>query len=292
MKTRGKHRLLRHLPRVALGSFSLLAALYLGLSPRFAPRVYARRLFKPYRYPEGSWDVLEIEGVPRQDCYFRTADGSILHAWYFENIKAKQTIIFSHGNTGNLTGRLNMVRLLLRAGASVFIYDYRGYGRSKGAPSIHGICQDGVAAFDYLRDRQNVPTDDIILYGESLGTAVTCEIAAERDAAGVILQSGFSSLKKIGEEQMPLIKLYPRFLFPRPILDAAARMAERKGYPLLIIHGEKDQVVPFAHAQEVFAGASEPKHFVQLPDCAHSDIWCNSPEMFVESVRKFLQELV
>lgn len=291
METAVKKVLFKNLPKIAFGSASVLAALYLGLSPRLSPRLYASRLFRPYVFPEGMWDTLDIEGVPREDCYFHTVDGSLLNGWYFDTPGAQKTILFSHGNTGNLTGRLNLVKLLIESGAAVFIYDYRGYGKSKGVPTVRGICEDGVIAFDYLTQQRGLKASKIVLYGESLGTAVACEIAAERSAAGVILQSGFSSLKKIGQQTIPITKIYPQILFPKPLLDAAERMAARKDVPLLLIHGHKDQVVPFEHAEEIFARAAEPKRFVQLPDCSHSDIWCNAPEEFVSAVREFLREL-
>lgn len=290
MDTVVKKGLLRNLPKLAFGSAGVLAALYIGLSPRLAPRLYASRLFRPYAYPEGMWDTLEMQGVPREDCYFTAVDGSRLHGWFFDTPNAKKTILFSHGNTGNLTGRLNLVDLLIQAGAAVLIYDYRGYGRSQGSSTVRSICEDGVIAFDYLTKR-NIQPSNIVLYGESLGTAVACEIAAERPCSAVILQSGFASLKKIGQETMPITKIYPQMLFPKPLLDAAERMAARKNYPLLVIHGHKDQVVPFAHAEEIFAKASEPKRFVQLPECAHSDIWCTAPDTFIQSVREFIDEL-
>ncbi len=286
-----KKGLLQNLPKLALGSASLLAALYLGLSPRLSPTLYTRRLFRPYAFPEGTWDVVEVNGVPRQDCYFRGANGAQLHGWFFDKPGAKKTIMFSHGNTGNLTGRLNIVRLLLETGSSVFIYDYRGYGRSQGIPTVEGICKDGVLAFDYLIGEHGHKPTDIVLYGESLGTAVSCEIAAERSCSALVLQSGFSSLRKIGQQTFPFMKIYPQMLFPKPFLNAAERVASRTGYPLLIIHGSKDQVVPFSHAEEVYAAASEPKRFVHLPDCAHSDIWCTSPEKFVSSLIEFIDEL-
>lgn len=291
MDTAVKKGLLRHLPKLAFGSVSALAALYFGLSPRLAPRLYSSRLFRPYRYPEGSWDIQELAGVKREDVFFPTVDGSRLHGWFFDTPGARKTILFSHGNTGNLSGRQNYLLLLIESGASVFIYDYRGYGRSEGEPTIRGICEDGVVAFDYLVKTRGLRHQDVVLYGESLGTAVSCEIGAERKCGGIILQSGFSSLQKIGNDTMPFTKIYPRMLFPKPLLNSADRMAARNGYPLLVIHGNKDQVVPFAHAEELFERASEPKRFVQLPDCAHSDIWCNSPEMYVEAVREFVCEL-
>ncbi len=286
-----KKGLLRNLPKLALGSASLLAALYVGLSPRLSPGLYTGRLFRPYAFPEGTWDVLEVNGIARQDCYFSGPGSPQLHGWFFDKPGAKKTIMFSHGNTGNLTGRLNLVRLLLETGSSVFIYDYSGYGRSKGVPTIQGICKDGVVAFDYLIQERGLKPTDIVLYGESLGTAVSCEIAAERSCSGLVLQSGFSSLRKIGQETVPIMKIYPQVLFPKPFLNAVERVASRTGYPLLIIHGSKDQVVPFSHAEEVYAAASEPKRFVQLPDCAHSDIWCTSPETFVSELKEFIEEL-
>lgn len=291
METAVRKGLIKNLPKIAFGSASLLAALYLGLSPRLAPKLYASRLFRPYVFPEGMWDTLDIDGVPREDVYFNTVDGSRLNGWFFDTPGATKTILFSHGNTGNLTGRLNLVKLLIDAGAAVFIYDYRGYGKSKGVPTVRGICEDGVVAFDYLVRQRGIKPTEIVLYGESLGTAVTCEIAAERTPAGVILQSGFSSLKKIGQQTIPITKIYPQMLFPKPLLDSAERMAAKKDYPLLLIHGHKDQTVPFEHAEEIFERAAEPKRFVQLPHCAHSDIWCNAPEEFVASVKQFLEEL-
>jgi fermentation-respiration switch protein FrsA (DUF1100 family) len=132
---------------------------------------------------------------------------------------------------------------------------------------------------------------DIVLYGESLGTSVACEIGAERPCCAIILQSGFSSLKKIGEDQIPFTKIYPQVLFPKPLLNAAERMAARQGYPLLVIHGVKDAVVPFSHAEEVFARATEPKRFVQLAECAHSDIWCTAPDDYIRAVKDFIADL-
>lgn len=279
----------KNLPKIAAGSASLLAALYFAFSPRLAPALYARRMFRPHAYPEGDWNVAEIGGLLPQDSYFRGADGSRLHGWYFYNPSASQVILFSHGNTGNITGRQNLVRLLLQTGASVFIYDYRGYGKSEGLPSVRGIVEDGVAAFDHLVNGKGFRPSQIVIYGESLGTAVTAELAEERACAGVILQSGFSSLRKIGYERMPITRIYPTMLFPHPLLDSAGKMA-RVDKPLLVIHGKLDTVVPFAHAEEVFERARGIKTFVSL-DAAHSDLWSAAPDTYVDGVRKFLLSL-
>lgn len=290
METSVNSSILRKLPRLALGSASLLAALYVGLSPRVAQNLYLRRLFRPYPFPEGSWDIREIGGIERQDCWFRAVDGSRLHGWLFEVPGAERVILFSHGNTGNITGRLSGIAQMLRAGASVFIYDFRGYGRSKGRPSVRGICEDGVMAFDYLLKERNYRPSQIVLYGESLGTAVAADTAAQRPCAGIILQSGFTSLRSIGIKAMPLTKIYPNFMFPSPRLDSAQLM-ERNKRPLLVIHGVKDAVVPFSHGEELFLRATEPKTFVTLPECAHSDICAVAPDKYMQAIRDFLQSL-
>lgn len=283
--------LLKNLPTIAFGSASILAAIYLGLSPRLMPALYNRRLFRPFPYPEGDWDVDEVEGIKKIDAYFRATDGSRAHGWLFLQPTADQIILFSHGNTGNITSRIRSLELLLRAGASVFLYDYRGYGRSEGRPTVRAICEDGVAAFDFLVAEHGFKPSQIVVYGESLGCAVASEIAAERPVAGIILQSGFTSLRRIGTEAIPLTKIYPPFLFPQPQLDNVRRMAVKQRKPLLIIHGCKDQTVPFSHGEELFLHATEPKQFVKLPDAAHSDIWAVAPDAFVDAVRTFLQSV-
>jgi uncharacterized protein len=282
--------LVRNLPKLVAGSASVLAALYLVLSPRLSPNLYTKKLFGPEKYPEGDWSIKEIGGRPIQDCFFRAVDGSMLHGWFFENPDASHVIMFSHGNRGNITCRQNLVRLLLEAGASVFVYDYRGYGRSEGEPTVHGICEDGLMAFDYLVRGQGFRPSQIVIYGESLGTAVTSEVAAERPCAGIILQSGFSSLRKIGIQMVPITRIYPPALYPKPLLDSASRMAVEKK-PLLVIHGVKDQTVPFDHGEEVFNNAAEPKTFLRLSEAAHTDIWSTNADAYVNGVRNWLATL-
>jgi uncharacterized protein len=288
MQRPGKFNFLRSLPKIAVGSASLLAALYVGCSPRVAPALYMSRLFRPTKYPEGEWEVEHLEGISRQDVHFFAADGSRLHGWFMHQPEAEYVVLFSHGNRGNLTGRLNIVTLLLRSNVSVLLYDYRGYGKSEGKPSVAGVCQDGIAAFDYLIREKGYKASQILLYGESLGTAIASEIAAARPCAGIILQSGFTSLRDIGAEHFPVTKVYPRFLFPEHLLDNLAHVENNKR-PLLIIHGHKDKVVPFKHAQMIYERAAEPKVFVELPECAHNDIWSVSPDVFVNAINGFLE---
>lgn len=281
-----KQNLIGALPKLALGSASLLAA-YFFFSPRVAKGLYNAMLFRPFKYPEGDYESGHIGGVRYEDVFFKSKDGTELHAWYFAQKGATFTILMSHGNTGNIAGRPKLLEALLKTGANMLVYDYRGYGRSKGSPSVAGVIEDGCAAFDYLVEERKIPANTIVLYGESLGAAITCQISAKRKAQGMILQSGFASLPKIGRQHVPLMNLYPAVLFPQPLLDNVSVL--RNGHPpLLIVHGHKDSVVPFLHGKELFTAASGKKFLVDFPEGEHSDIPIIATERFVDSMKEFL----
>jgi fermentation-respiration switch protein FrsA (DUF1100 family) len=273
-----------------LGDAITLGLLYLGFSPRVAVPLYRPVLFHPTKFPEGNYDVASLESVTRTEANFTSADGTRLHGWLFRNPSAKRTILFHHGNAANLTTRLAMIELQLRAGLSVFIYDYRGFGRSEGLPDLRGICDDGCAAFDYLVKNENISPNQIINYGESLGTGVACQVSKTRPGAGLILQSGFSSLRKIGAEVVPLLRIYPKELFPQPVLDNL-EVVRQKHPPLLILHGTQDTVVPYPHGQEMFSQASEPKTFVEFANSNHNDLALEEPERYLQSIHQFLESI-
>ncbi|MBX9686552.1 MAG: alpha/beta hydrolase, partial [Candidatus Obscuribacterales bacterium] len=245
---------LKGIPAMALGSASLLAAVYIGFAPRVAKGLYTSMLFHPYQFPEGDYNIKEIAGLEFEDVYFKASDGTLLHGWYFHQSGSKYTVLMSHGNTGNIAGRPRLLESILKAGVSMFAYDYRGFGRSQGAPSVEGVIDDACAAFDFLVEKRGCSPENIVVYGESLGAAVTCQLTLKRRSRGMILQSGFASITKISKHHIPLMHLYPAVLFPQPLLDSVAVL--RKGHPpLLIVHGHKDSVVPFSHGEELFASA-------------------------------------
>lgn len=269
------------------------ALIFTGLSPRFAKPLYRPLLFRPAKYPEGNYQIEQVQavsGLEPEDIYFTSSDGTKLHGWYFANPSANKALLFHHGNAGNATTRLGLIQLQVAAGLSVFIYDYRGYGRSEGLPDPAGICRDGCAAFDFLIDTKNFAPSNIVNYGESLGAAVACQVSRQNPGAGLILQSGFCSLRKIGTEVAPWIAVFPGFLFPRPPLDNVA-ILEKAHPPLMILHGMKDQVVPFHHGQELARQASEPKRFVQFPDADHSDIFMVDPAGYKLALEEFMSSL-
>jgi fermentation-respiration switch protein FrsA (DUF1100 family) len=275
---------------IIFASLLVLVTAYLLLSPRLSERLYHRELFNPLAYPAGNYNDNALEGIKAKDVFFQAEDGTKLHGWYFERAGASRTILLFHGNTGNLGDLQTLLCLLLRTGCSVFAFDYRGFGRSEGKPSVATICQDGLAAYDYLINQEDVPLQDVVLYGESLGASVAVQVSRARPCAAIITQSAFSSLRRAAREAVFLLGLYPQFLFPPPYLNTLAVLKEEHS-PLLILHGEKDPEISITHAEELYKYASEPKTLVRLPNTAHSDIADADAELFVKTIKKFLSSL-
>ncbi|HEY9867785.1 MAG TPA: alpha/beta hydrolase [Candidatus Obscuribacterales bacterium] len=276
--------------RRLLSPVAALGALYVALSPRVFVSLYGSMLFKPDRFPAGNYECDSLNGLTRKEVFFPAPDGRQLHGWLFRREDTRWVILFNHGNAGNLTYRLGLVKLLIEAGGSVFLYDYRGYGLSEGSPSLKSVCEDGLAAYDYLVTEQQFAPEDVVIYGESLGCGVACHTSRYRGSAGLILQSAFTSLSRIGKHVLPLLRIYPEWLFPRPELNNLVALQGRHP-PLLIFHGKLDTLVPFSHAEELYAQASEPKTLVPLPTTGHNDISGTEPELFKASLSKFLRSL-
>lgn len=267
-----------------------IGALYAVLSPRYNLGLYRNMIFHPYPYEPGLDQPPPIENAEVEELYLALKSGKKIHCWFYRLRNARKVILFSHGNAGNLSSRNSIVNLLAKTGASIFIYDYEGFGKSEGLPTIDGICENGLAAFDYLTDVEKVRSEDIIVYGESLGTGVAMYVADMRPAGGVILQSGFSSLRTIAQEIFPFIRAFPSFLFPAQQLDTL-KLSKKPHPPLLIVHGKRDEVVPYSHAVRLFREAAEPKQLLTLPNSGHVDISSTAPTEFLRTVSDFLGSL-
>jgi uncharacterized protein len=239
-------------------------------------------------------------GVKGQDQFFKAEDGSLLHGWYFNKPGNRLTVIFHHGNAANITYRLYIAEYLLNSGINVFLYDYRGYGKSSGVPRVAYLVPDGTTAFDHLTKTLHVDPKTVINYGESIGTGVACQVAAQRPSAGLILQSAIGSLPMMAHKHfdvvrggngllkycaIPLLVLVPDFLLPDPKLNNVEQI-KLVHAPVIIIHGMKDATAPYEHAQIVFANANEPKKFVALPHGSHNDV-AEDSQLFKSSVEEF-----
>jgi hypothetical protein len=241
-------------------------------------------MFHPEKYPAGPWHLQEHFAA--EDVWLTTADGVRIHGWKLRSRPgARWVTLYLHGNAGNLAHRVDHMEMIPEAGSDLFIIDYRGYGRSEGKPTELGIYVDADAAYEYLVEA-GYRSEQLIIYGESLGTAVAVDLAARRDCAGVVLEAPFPSAAAVASRVLPL--LGP--LAARGRLETARKL-ERVKAPILIIHGTRDQVIDYALGQEVFEAAREPKQFWSVEGAHHSDILEIAGERYIARLREFLDQL-
>jgi uncharacterized protein len=222
-------------------------------------------------------------GLRFRDVAFTAADGVALHGWLIAG-RTPTTLLYSHGNGGNIGDRVTIARLFVeQLGVGVFMYDYRGYGRSQGAPSEAGLVADALAARAALI-REGIPPEHIVYFGRSLGAAVTVALAIAHPPRGVVLESPFTSVRAMGNAVLP----GAGYLF-RTRWDSLAKIGRLRA-PLLVIHGESDEVVPFAQGRALFEAAPEPKTFVTLRGSRHYDLEAAWPDYWA-SWRQFLASL-
>jgi fermentation-respiration switch protein FrsA (DUF1100 family) len=250
--------------------------------------IYDKFLFYPSSVVQAP---AQIAGAECQIMTIKEADGTEISCWYYKKPSDNGLMLVSHGNAGNLSHRSQLAaHLMLDSNCSVLLYDYQGYGNSQGKPSVKGILKDGLAAFDFSVDKLGYAPSKIIVYGESLGCAVTCAIASERKPEGMILQSGFRSLPTIARDIFGPLKLMPGFCFPEPKLDNE-KLLKGEHAPLLILHGRDDEVIPFSHGEALYRSASQPKTFVPLEHSRHNDTFVADQETFDRSIADFVKTL-
>lgn len=200
-----------------------------------------------------------------------TPDGARVLAWYGKARPGKPTILYFHGNGGSLLERAERVRRFMGEGWGVYMMTYRGYGGSTGSPSEVANVADARLAYGALV-LEGVEPAMIIVYGESLGTGVAARIAVERPAAGVVLEAPFTSVADVGTRAYPYL---PVRLFLRDRYETSAYVGQIRT-PLLILHGERDRIIPVEMGHELFRLANEPKQLATFPNGGHSDIYVNS----------------
>jgi len=222
-------------------------------------------IFFPAKYPIGDWQPV---GLEFEDAWFPAADGTKLHGWYVPVVNPRAVVLFAHGNTGNLSHRIDALFHFQRElGATIMIFDYRGYGRSEGSPNEQGVLADARAARAWLAKRTDVPDGDIVLLGESLGGGVMVDLAANDGARGLILENTFSSMPDVAAYHY---RWLPVRLLMRTRLDSLSKIAQYHG-PLLMCHGDADTIIPIKLARKLFERANEPKQFVVVAGGDHND---------------------
>ncbi len=252
-------------------------------SSKQSPSLDELLLFFPSKFPKGNWAPRNLR---YQDINFDSKDGTHLHGWYCPSKSPRATILIAHGNAGNVTSRANWLSYLQsRAGVSAFVFDYRGYGRSEGVPTVEGVLQDGRAARAKLCELAEIKPSEMILMGESLGGAIVVQLAADSAPRGLVLQSTFSSLRGIAKVHYPNLA----WLVPEAKLNSIATIKSYEG-PLLQSHGTTDRTIPYANGKALFLAANKPKTLITIKNRDHDDWMTNEYlrklDAFIDSIGK------
>jgi len=254
-------------------------------------------------------------GLAFDDAYFTAGDGVRLHGWFVpgaggtaeqssigtelrseavplfqgSNVPAAlggATWLWFHGNAGNISDRLENLRLLHdELGVNVFIFDYRGYGRSEGSPSEQGTYRDAEAALAYALSRPDVDAERIVYFGRSLGSAVAVELATRRPPFALILESPFTSMADLARQHY---RFLPATGLIRTKYDSLSKIGSVRA-PLLVLHGDQDDIVPFEAGKRLFEAASEPKRFYTIRGAGHNDTYVAGGREYFRALREFVE---
>ena len=259
-------------------SWLIAAAFVIGLLYFFANRA----VYYPFKYPKGYWDRQGKLGV--SDAWMEASDRVRLHGWWAECEGSPLVTLFLHGNAGNITYRAARIEEIVAAGSSVLMLDFRGYGKSSGRPTERGLYRDSEAGFEYLLGK-NYRAEQIILHGESLGSAVAIDLASRRRCAALILEAPFTSASDVAATVVPfvgrwLVRSYNSF-----------SKIGRISAPKLFMQGDRDEVIPLRLGQRLFAAAQARKTFWVIPGAAHNDILETAGGEYRRRLRAFYQSL-
>ncbi|MGH2699492.1 MAG: alpha/beta hydrolase [Actinomycetota bacterium] len=225
-------------------------------------------------------------GLEFEDVTFDTEDGLSLHGWWVPGGERSATLLWFHGNAGNLSDRVGLLELLHHElDIGVFVFDYRGYGSSEGKPSEEGLYADARTALEATEARAGVRPEEIVLFGQSLGAAVAVELASAHPVRGVVLEAAFTSIPEMARHHYGYLPVWP---FLKTGFDSETRIA-RIDAPLLMLHGENDDIVPIDMGRRVYDAANEPKKFSLVEGAGHNDVYLTAD--YITTLRGFLEAL-
>ncbi len=240
-------------------------------------------MYKPVREMPYTPDEL---GLNFEDVLFKTEDGLELNGWFVPADNTQTTVLFCHGNGGNLMFYLDSINFLRSLNLNCFIFDYRGFGNSAGRTTEQGTYLDAEAAYNWLTKQKHISPDNIIIFGRSLGGSIAAYLAGKVRARALVLESSFTSYVDIGREFYPYmpVKWFAKFSYNT--IDYVRMVT----CPVMVVHSQNDELIPFMFGQELYAAANDPKEFVQIYG-SHDDGFLYSSEIYTMSWNKWLRFL-
>ena len=232
-----------------------------------------------------------LEVTPRQvgfeydDVDFESSDGIRLHGWYVPAPERRGTVLFLHGNAGNISHRLDSIAVFRELGLDTFIFDYRGYGQSEGRTSEDGTYKDAEAAWQYLVTERDTDPAEIVIFGRSIGGAVAAWLGTKHKAAALIVESSFTSAVDMASRIYPFmpVRLLTRLRYP--VIDYVAATTS----PVLIVHSHDDEIIPFQMGQALYEAAPAPKAFLELRG-GHNDAFFLSRDRYRQGLSTYIAE--
>jgi uncharacterized protein len=242
-------------------------------------------IFQPSPWVDRNWAALS--GLPLEEVWLPVDESITIFGWFVNAGPAKPVLLWCHGNAGNIIHRLENIRELYRRGLSIFIFDYRGYGLSTGSPSESGMYQDALAGYDYLLHQRQIASNRIVVFGRSLGACAAGEVAILRPAAGVILEGAFPSIQAMADQHYLGL---PARWFVKVECSLAKKVAKLQ-VPVMVVHGEKDAIVPVDLGRQVFQAAHEPKQWYVVPGAGHNDVPYVGGSLYFQKIVNFAQRV-
>ncbi|MFW6162063.1 MAG: alpha/beta hydrolase [Planctomycetota bacterium] len=240
----------------------------------------ARLVYMPKQEIEATPADIDL---PYEDVSFQARDGTRLTGWLVPADPARGTVLFCHGNAGNVSHRLDTLRILHHLRVNTLIFDYRGYGESEGTPSEEGTYRDAEAAWQWLVGDRGIDRARIVVFGRSLGGGVASWLAVEQEPPGLILESTFTSLPDVGARVYPFLPVRLLARIHYPTVERLPLVA----CPILVAHSPDDELIPYAHGRRLYEVASEPKHFLEL-DGDHNDGYLLTGQPYLDGLDRFL----
>ena len=261
----------------------LLAIMTLGIISVYVYFMQSRMLYYP-NMPGRELTATPADiGLEYQDVSLTTEDGIELHGWFIPGSEQHRTLLFFHGNAGNISHRLESIQLFHRLGLNVFIFDYRGFGQSAGSPTEQGTYLDSQAAWSYLTKIRALNANEIIVFGRSLGGAIATWLANRNTPAMLILESTFTSVPAMAQRFYPFlpVRLLTRFQYN------SLALVKNLACPLLIAHSRDDEIIPYEEGRQLFKAAPEPKQFLEMRG-GHNDGFIVSGPAYESGLRAFI----